>query len=217
MNRSALMDLLADRICRVKCPHPVRVAIDGVDGVGKTTFADELAGPVSNRGRAVIRASVDCFHNPRAARYRLGRDSPDGYFHDSFNYAALIDVLLAPLGPGGSRSIRRAIFDERTDSELSTPFETTTPDAVLLFDGVFLLRPELRSYWDLAVFLDAHFEVTVSRGTQRDGTSPDFWQRRYVEGQKLYLKSCEPKRFAAIVVNNETLASPEIVFDSSDS
>jgi uridine kinase len=213
MKRSALIEALAERIACVERRHPVRVAIDGVDGVGKTTLADELVDPVRRHGLPVIRASVDGFHNPRSVRYRLGRSSPEGYFRDSFNYAALTAVLLDPLGPGGSRRYRRAIFNYRTDSEVATPFETAAPDTVLLFDGVFLLRPELRSYWDLSIFLDAPFEVTIPRAAHRDGGSPDVTaieNLRYVEGQKLYLQTCEPKRVATILIDNENLASPEI-------
>src|SRR5712671_6202227 len=41
MNRSVLLKMLAERIVGVSRPNPVRVAIDGVDGAGKTTLADE--------------------------------------------------------------------------------------------------------------------------------------------------------------------------------
>jgi len=185
-----------------------------VDGVGKTRVADELVEAVSAHGRPVIRASIDGFHNPRSVRYGLGRSSPEGYFLDSFNYSALTAVLLAPLGPGGSRLYRRAIFDYRIDAELETPFETAGPDAILLFDGVFLHRPELLSYWDLSLFLDAPFEVTIPRAAERDGSSPDVnapENRRYVEGQQLYLRTCEPRRAATLVIDNQDLASPEII------
>ena len=101
MERSALLEPLAENIARVTRPHPVRAAIDGVDGVGKTTLANELVAPLRRRGVPVIRASIDGFHNPRAVRYRLGRSSPEGYFRDSFNYEALKNVLLDPLGPAG--------------------------------------------------------------------------------------------------------------------
>ena len=88
--------MLAERIVGINCPHPVRVAIDGVDGVGKTVLADELAETLSCCGRQVIRASVDGFHNPRSIRHRLGQNSPEGYFRDSFNYSALTTLLLTP-------------------------------------------------------------------------------------------------------------------------
>jgi uridine kinase len=214
MKRSNLIQMLAVRVAGVVCPHPVRVGIDGVDGVGKTTLADELADAISAYGRSVIRSSVDGFHNPRRVRYRRGRSSPEGYFRDSFNYSALTTLLLAPLGPAGTRRYRRAVFNHRTDSEVTMPFETADEDAILLFDGIFLHRPELCSYWDLSIFLDAPFEVTIARAAARDGSSPEVSapeNRRYVEGQLLYLRTCEPKRVATIVVNNEDLSSPEIV------
>jgi uridine kinase len=212
MKRSALLETLAERIVGVTCPHPVRVAIDGVDGVGKTVLADELAETLSGCGRGVIRASVDGFHNPRDIRYRLGRNSPEGFFQDSFNYVALTTFLLAPLGPGGSRRYRRSVFDHRIDSETAAPVETAADNAILLLDGVFLHRPELVSHWDFSVFLDAPFAVTIPRAASRDGGSPDVAapeNRRYVEGQRIYLESCQPRLLATVVINNEDLASPE--------
>ena len=214
MKRAMLIEMLTVKILGLSCPHPVRVAIDGVDGVGKTKLTDELADNLSACGRQVIRASVDGFHNPRSVRYRLGRNSPEGYFRDSFNYPALTTLLLAPLGPDGARRYRRAVFNYRTDFEVATPFETAAKDAILLFDGVFLHRPELLSYWELSIFLDAPFEVTIPRAAVRDGSSSDVSapeNRRYVEGQRLYVQTCEPKRAATIVINNENLSSPEVV------
>jgi uridine kinase len=213
MKRSDALEALAERIVAVVRPHPVRVAIDGVDGVGKTTLADALAQPIRRHGRAVIRASIDGFHYPRRIRYQLGRSSPEGYFHHSSDYTAVTSNLLGPLGPGGSLAYRPAVFDYRTDSEIPTRFAIAPADAILLFDGVFLLRPELMTSWDFSIFLDAPFEVTIARAAQRDGSSPSVdapENRRYVEGQQLYLRLCDPKSTAMIVVDNEDLAAPEI-------
>jgi len=52
----------------VSSAQVVRVGIDGVDGVGKSMFGDELAQVLAAAGRSVIRASIDGFHNPRAIR-----------------------------------------------------------------------------------------------------------------------------------------------------
>lgn len=78
--RKQLLYELAQRIVATSPDRTVRVAIDGVDGSGKTTFADELGSFIAAEGRSVIRASVDGFHNPKAVRYRLGRHSPEGFF-----------------------------------------------------------------------------------------------------------------------------------------
>ena len=210
-NRDQLIETLAGEIVALERPHPTRVGIDGVDGAGKTTFADELVEPIRRRGRSVIRASVDCFHQPRALRYARGRDSPEGYFRDSFDYERVGACLLDPLGPGGSLHYRIAAFDHRTDSPVESPLELAEPNAILLFDGIFLHRPELVDAWDLSVFLATTFRVTIARGALRDGGSPDVdhpANRRYVEGQTLYLRECDPRARATIVIDNDDLRHP---------
>jgi uridine kinase len=126
---------VASMIAQVQCPHPTRVAIDGVDAAGKTTLADELAVIVERLARPVVRASIDGFHNPSEIRRRRGSLSPVGYFQDSFDHTALLEELLGPLGPGGSRAFRRAVFNHRTDTRVEARIDHAPADAVLLFDG----------------------------------------------------------------------------------
>ena len=212
--RQDVLTAVAWAVSRLATQGVVRVAIDGVDGAGKTYFADELADALKALGRSVIRASVDGFHNSRAIRYQKGRNSPEGFFHDSYDYAQLKAVLLDPLGPGGNGRYRVAVFDHRSDSPIQAQTQTAAPGEILLLDGIFLHRPELRAYWDYSIFLDVRFAVSIPRGAHRDDSSPDpgaASNRRYVRGQELYLRSSEPKRFATIIVNNDNLLSPCIV------
>ena len=81
-------------------------------------LADELVEPLREFGCSVIRASIDGFHNPKAIRYQLGPDSPEGYYRDSFNHEAILACLLHPLGPGGSLRYRLAAYDYRLDTPL---------------------------------------------------------------------------------------------------
>ena len=192
----------------------VRVGVDGVDGAGKTVFADELALVLRESGRTVIRASVDSFHSPRAVRYRQGRDSPRGFFEDSYDYAALARLLLDPLSEGGDRRFRREAFDHRRDAPVTAAEEAAPAGAILVLDGIFLHREELRRYWDYSVFLDVPFHISIPRGAQRGEGSADpgaASNRRYVEGQALYLSTCRPRDRATVVVNNEDLDAPHIV------
>lgn len=218
MQRRELIDEVAAQIAGIVRPHPVRVAIDGVDAAGKTTFADELAAALTAVGRPVIRASIDGFHNPAAVRYRRGALAPNGYFHDSFDYVALIEALLRPLGPEGSLAFRRVVFDFRRDAAVDAPIEHAERKSILLLDGVFLLRPELRSYFDFSIFLRAGFSVTVARAEQRDlellGTLEEVRRRyreRYVPGQELYLGSANPEQWASVLIDNNDPQRPVIV------
>ena len=59
---TALWRELRDEVRRSYPAGRVVVAIDGIDGAGKTTFADGLAEVFAEEGSAVYRASIDGFH-----------------------------------------------------------------------------------------------------------------------------------------------------------
>lgn len=209
--RQTVLQSVAERILETSAPYITRVAIDGVDGAGKTTFADELAGVLEPSGREVIRASVDGFHNPREVRYRLGRGSPEGFYRDSYDYKTFKDVLLDPLSPGGTGRYRTAVHDVDLERPVTVPEKQAEPGAILVVDGIFLHRSELRDTWDVSVWLGVAFSVSIPRGAQRGSGSPDLHapeNRRYLEGQKLYLDEARPQQRATFVINNDCLDAP---------
>ena len=218
MRRSQLVDHLVSRIIRIEQQHPVRIGIDGVDAAGKTTLAEELVVPLRACGRPVILASIDGFHNPARIRHARGNISPEGYYHDSFNYQALTESLLVPLGPGGSRRYVSAFFDYRTDLELKIPIRVAEANAILLFEGVFLLRSELMGYWDFTIFVEAAFETTLARAEERDavlfGSVEEVrkrYEQRYIPGQKLYFAECRPQERAKVVIDNNDPWNPVVL------
>ncbi|MBI2464448.1 hypothetical protein HYV57_05825 [Candidatus Peregrinibacteria bacterium] len=217
MKQEELIKYLAEVILNAKRHHPVRVGIDGVDASGKTTLANSLADYLKSQNRNIIRASIDGFHNPKIIRYQKGRNSPEGYYKDSFDNQAIIDNLLAPLGDNGNLQYRKAIFDFKTDSEVVLPIETTNKDSILIMDGVFLFRSELVNYWDLKIFIEADFKITVSRASKRDGyylgSEPeilDKYNQRYVPGQQLYFEEAKPQEKADIIIENSDFENPVI-------
>lgn len=209
--RRAVLDRVAAAVLAFPVQGTTRVGIDGVDGAGKTTFADELRDRLASSGRPLIRAGVDWFHHPKPIRYRLGRYSPEGFYRDSYDYATLRRLLLDPLGPGGSGRFRRAIFDVDADVAVDAPEERAAPGSILLLDGIFLHRPELREAWDLSVFL----RVEWSRNHRLRGAPPPDPEapstRRYRDGQQLYFRECAPWDCASIVVDNDDLDAPFVV------
>jgi uridine kinase len=168
------------------------VAVDGIDGAGKSTFADALPRLLE---RPVVRASVDDFHNPRAVRYRRGRESPEGYYLDSFDLAALTSLLLEPFA-GGESFCRRA-FEYREDGPVSAAWEDAPGDAILVLDGLFLHRSELRDWWDLSIWLDVSPNAAAERLLIRDGQPT---RDRYVGGNELYIAEACPADNASLVL-----------------
>ncbi|GAA5203865.1 uridine kinase [Microbacterium jejuense] len=206
---------------RVRGRYPagrVVIAVDGLDGAGKTVFADGLAEVFAEAGDAVFRAGIDGFHRPRAERYALGRRSPEGFYRDSYDYATFQRVLLDPFRDGaqtaGTTGFQLAAFDVARDAPVESQWVTAPRDAVLVVDGIFLHRPELRDLWDWSIWLDAPFSATFARMALRDGSDPDPdapANARYRQGQELYLDEARPREAASLVVDNSDLAHPRIV------
>ena len=95
------------------------------------------------------------------------------------------------------------------------PVESASPSAVLLFDGVFLQRPELREGFDLCVFLAVSFDEVLRRALEREvpllGSRDDVERRyrtRYIPGQRLYFAQARPEERADVVVRNDDPAAP---------
>jgi uridine kinase len=213
--REELLDRLAAAIVSIRVDHVVRVAVDGADSAGKTTFADQLAPLVARRGRPVLRISADGFHRPRAERYRLGELSFEGYYRDAFDVEALIRHVLEPLGPGGSQTYRRATFDLDTDEPARDPVRVASPRAVLLMDGVFLLRPELHPHWEFAIFLEANPSEILRRALAKDAARfgsdehvRERYERRYLPAHELYESEVHPRRLADVVIENSDPDQP---------
>ncbi|GLY95160.1 hypothetical protein [Actinoplanes sp. NBRC 103695] len=103
--RERLLDDVAGLVPAFPAPRCVRLAVDGADGVGKSTFARELAAVLSGRGRDVVQVSADDFHHRRAVRHRRGRDSPEGFWLDSYDYKALCPRRARAVRPGGLASV----------------------------------------------------------------------------------------------------------------
>ncbi|NUO57134.1 MAG: uridylate kinase [Hamadaea sp.] len=212
--RDEMLGRLAQAVGSVDVAHPTRVAVDGPPAAGKTTLADELAVLLRGRGHRVIRATIDDFLVPRAQRYPRGEFSAESCYFDAHDYDALNRVLLDPLGPGGDRRFQPAIYDRTTDTALSPPVATASADAVLVFDGVFLLRPDLIDRWDLRVFVSTSPEKTVDRAVIRERSASSRaeverrWHERYIPAQRLYFATARPTEYADIVVHNDEPERP---------
>jgi uridine kinase len=212
--RDELLGRLTEAVGSVTLAHPTRVAIDGPPAAGKTTLADELAVVLRAQGRDVIRATIDDFLFPRAQRYPRGEYSAEGCYFDTHDYDALNRVLLDPLGPGGDRRFRSAVYDRTADAVLSPPVTTAPADAVLLFDGVFLMRPELIGRWDLRIFVSTALEKTVDRAVIRErqvssrAAVERRWRERYIPSQEFYVDRVRPADHVDIVVHNDEPGMP---------
>ena len=99
-----------------------------------------------------------------------------------------------------------------------TRWVTGQPDGVLIVDGVFLLRPELRGIWNYSILLEVPWDVAYSRLAERDARNPDpdaLANARYRDGQELYFTEANPREYANALVDNADPAHPRRIFADS--
>src|SRR5690606_16732390 len=156
-------------------------------------------------GHSVFRASIDDFHQPRELRYRAGRFSPERYYRDAFDYSLFRRVLLEPFRMGGSTGFQLRRFDLGRATTAEAARVTGPAPAVLIVDGVFLNRSELRGAWNWSLWLDSDSSTRLARMVERDGADSDpaaESNRRYSEAQRLYVRDAHPNTAAHAIVDN---------------
>lgn len=215
-----LVDLLALMLA-VRPGERAVVAVDGPDGVGKTTLVRELLALAPHvAGRQVLPVSVDGFHHPRAVRRARGTDGASHYL-GAYDYDALRRHVLRPFRAGGP--VVTAVHDVVTDRSLAPAPVELAQDALLVVEGIYLRRPELRGEWDASCLVTAPPAVTVPRGNARfpaqrvpgDAAPQHPANARYVEGQRLYrlqARTAPP----TWIVDNTDLGRPELLVPDPD-
>lgn len=206
------MRSLANEILSRIGPGRRFLAVDGVDGSGKTAFTAKLVAELHDR--AVVVIHTDDFLNPSAVRYAKGRTSPEGFWADSYNYSALRDQVLVPLGPTGDGNYSPSSYDSRADRSEPSPYVQAPMDALVIVEGIFLHRDELADFWDASVYLDVPFTETAARMAVRNASNPDPehpTMRRYVGGQRLYFQAARPWERATFLVDNTDFSSPKLM------
>jgi len=196
-----------------------RIAVDGRDAAGKTTFADQLATGLVESGIETYRASIDDWQHPPEIRYRRGRFSSEGYYLDGFDFEGMKHRLLEPFAAGAGFELRA--YDVEEERKVADDLVVARVGSVLIVDGVFLLRAELYACWELKVYVRVNRATSIDRGVARDEVrSGDailerrLYDERYAPAQDRYLEAASPEARADVVIDNEYAKRPVIVDDT---
>ena len=221
VERERVLRQIAEKILAIPVSRPLRVGVDGGSASGKTVFADQLGKVLEGMGRDVIRAGLDGFHNPSEIRYRKGNMSMEGYVQDSFDYPAVWQCILNPLGPGGDRQYQMEVFDHHSEEGREPEVKTAPEGAILIFEGVMLFREELVEGFDYRIKVDTSPEVKLERAKKRDlakfGSLEQLlekYTKRFLPGQQWYRDQYRPKEIADVVVGNDDPGSPQVQWNA---
>ena len=174
------------------------VAIDGLGGAGKSTLARRLQADLA----AVTIVEMDDFYRPMAERQREQLSPVEGV-ERFFDWQRLRDEVLAPLRAGRTAHFRAYNWDRGTILDQEVAVE---PHGVVIIEGVYTIRPQLRALWDLRVFLEVPRALRLARMLARAENTPA-QIARFMAAEDYYFATFAPNEVADIIVNDAALGS----------
>ncbi len=192
---------------RVPPDRSTLVAISGIDGSGKGYVAERLEAALGSRGLRVAVIGIDGWLNLPAVRFG-GEDPGEHFYRHAFRLEALFAELVLPLRDRRSIRLEADYAEETATAYRRHIYELKDVDVILL-EGIFLLKRELRAAYDLSVFLDCTYETALDRAIARsqEGLTPAetiaAYRTIYFPAQEIHFERDAPRRAASLVVAND--------------
>ncbi|MGB2483930.1 MAG: uridine kinase [Flavobacteriaceae bacterium] len=180
------------------------IGIYGGTGSGKTTIVNMIASHFSSNDIEII--SQDSYYKDNSDisyedRCKLNFDHPDAI---DFN---LLHKHLKNLRKG--ETVEQPIYDFKIHNRLKKTIQIK-PKKILILEGILIMcHAEIRSIFDLKIFINANSKTRMERRIKRDiaerGRSRDEVLKRYIETLKpMHEKFIEPtKIYANYIIENQ--------------
>jgi len=216
MDREDTLKIIEGTIVSLKKDKPVRIAINGIEGVGKTMFAENLTRYLKDEKYPVFHVSIDGFHFNKEHRYKQGRDSAKGYYEDSYDEQGFTDKVLK-MSQNDNPQYIPATHDLETDEYLDIKPIDIPKNAILIIDGAYLFKPIYEPHWDLKIYLKTSFEEAMLRGAKRDTHLGDEeaakqkYKDRYRAASRIYIDEVDPESLADMIIDNTDFKNPTII------
>lgn len=182
------------------------VGIDGLGGAGKSTIVDSLKLQLKNENYHSYVLHIDDFIHPKHIRYDKSKEEWYCYYNIQWRYDYLVEEILSPIKKGNKIDKVIELYDKENDRYILQPIYIPH-GSVLILEGIFLQRKEIKDYLDFVIYLDVPKEVRLNRVLARDryiGESKDIkrkYERRYFPAEEKYTLEYSPIESADFVLN----------------
>jgi uridine kinase len=185
----AVLPLLKPRTARAL----TMLAIDGHSAAGKTSFARALRQQLPQ----VRVVHMDDFYRPMQEAERASLDTAASY-QRYYDWQRLEAQILIPLTNG-------QISHYQTYNWVTNQLDvwaTVAPDGVVVVEGCYAARPELRHYYDAIILVATSAEQRERRQQARADASPE-WLARWDAAERYYMDLYRPHDYADAIIEGE--------------
>ena len=154
------------------------IGIDGAGGSGKSTLAGRLAETIATSTIVHIDDFADWKEAP------------------GWNIDRFITQFVNPLANGMTANYQR--YDWPSDS--LAEWHEISPGGVVIVEGVTPLRPELREFWHVSIWVECPRNLRLKRGIERDGESMrSQWEDIWMPEEDVYMRQIHPWEHATFI------------------
>ncbi len=180
-------------------------AISGIHGSGKSSLAARVVRDLRAAGYGTAGISLDPWRS--LSDPHPGSDPAEHFYLHAFRVQELFDLLIHPLRRDRSHRVTVEMISPPSLRRAPRSFDFRDVEIIVL-DGNFLLRRDLRPLYDLAFWLDCSFDTALRRATERDqgvlSEEEIAWEHTtlYFPAQRIHLERDDPRGAADLVLDN---------------
>ena len=201
------IEAIIDTRRRVPSNRSALVGLSGIDGAGKGYVAAELTARLEARGMRVANINIDGWLSLPSVR--ISRANPAEHFYaHAIRFGALFDELILPLKARRSIEVVADVAEETATSYRQHTYRFADVDVVIL-EGIYLFKRELRQHFDLALWVECTFATALERAIARaqEGLPPaetiKAYREIYFPAQRIHFERDNPQAAAAAIIRND--------------
>lgn len=207
LDLEAVVEKIVDTRRSVPTQRSVLVAVSGIDGSGKGYVTTQIVNALAARG--VRRADVHTDGWLNLPRVRFSKTNPAEHFYlHAIRFDEMFAELVLPLRDRRSRRIEADYAEETATTYRKHVYEFEDIDVIIL-EGIYLLKREFQSYYDLSFWIDCSFDTALERAIARaqEGLPPEdtvaAYRTIYFPAQEVHFQRDNPRAAATAIINND--------------
>ncbi|TVU53228.1 MAG: uridine kinase [Arthrospira sp. PLM2.Bin9] len=220
INLNDIIDAIAIQRKLLSPQQPVLVAISGIDASGKGYITAQIVKILSQGNLRVASINIDGWLN--LPHQRFSQINPAAHFYQyAIRFDQLFSQLVFPL-----RQLRSVSLEVNYTQETATEYQKHRYKFdnidIIILEGIFLLKQEFQSYYDLSFWIECSWETALERAIRRsqEGLSQQetvkAYQAIYFPAQKIHWERDKPRQAVTARINNDfRLASTGLKPDPS--
>ena len=207
LDLEAVVERIVDTRRSVPVQRSVLVAVTGIDACGKGYVTTQIVNALQAQGMRLAVIHIDGWLN--LPHFRFSNTNPAEHFYlHAIRFDQMFAELVLPLRDRRSARIEAEYAEETATTYRRHVYEFEDIDVIIL-EGIYLLKREFQSYYDLSFWIECSFDTALERAIARaqEGLPPEdtvaAYRTIYFPAQEIHFERDNPRAAATAMINND--------------